>query len=230
MKKFEERVAIIYSDWDGSEADFKKKKRILQKEFHPDNGGSETLCKYANELKIEDVDFFEYDNGDRTRICGLKRTINMACIRIPEGVRVICNDSFWHKEAGNAAKGPRFNVSKVIFPKSLEAIGINAFRNARMLTEVVFEHDADQEVTVYRGAFSNNDILAKFDFACKMKMEAVAWNYYNDRKYTIFDKCCFFGQWKLPFDMSRVVLFGEGAHRGEDGIWNYKEEVEIFKQ
>ena len=55
MKKFEERVAVIYSDWDGSEADFKKKKRILQKEFHPDNGGSETLCKYANELKIEDV-------------------------------------------------------------------------------------------------------------------------------------------------------------------------------
>lgn len=227
MKEFKEKVLQVFADWDGSEEDFKKRKRKLQKEFHPDNEGDEIFSKMANELSIEDVDIFEYDGNDRTRISGLKHSITLECFKIPEGVEVICDESFWHKEAWHSKETPKFNVKTLIFPKSLKIIGVNAFRNVHCLNTVIFEHEENQDVTIYHGAFSNT-MIGVFDFKCKMSMEMISANTKN--KYTIFHNCIFLPLGHLPFDISKVKLFGVINSQKIDGIWNGRKVTEQLQE
>lgn len=217
----ERDIERIFNDWNGSEKEFKEKKRILLKMYHPDNGGDEKSCDRIIKLQMKDVDFFEYADVERTIICGLKRSINRERLIIPEGVKEICANAFWHKERGPYVNGPRFDVSTVILPKSLEVIGRNAFRNARSLGEVVFEHEPQQVVRIYKGAFSNNTALVMFDFRCRLEMEGSWYTY--EYEYAIFDKCVFWGVWDLPFDLERVTTFGTMGSHDIDRIWRERD-------
>jgi len=167
-----------------SEDAFKSRWKYLVKLCHSDvnpplPSTADDVMKIITNFKYEKLkdkyDLFKYSSyyANRDTIVGIKAYVKGELV-IPSWVSFIGEKAFYSNLPNPMdVQWPAniyFHPHTVVIPKSVKAIGVNAFRGCRSIKKIIFQHEDEDEIEIYEGAFEHCEGLMEIKLPSKAKL------------------------------------------------------------